>query len=96
MPELVIVLILLKMKMYTVLYKICFLRIMSRILILIEKVLNSQSQQLTDLCIASQLRVLNGRFVADSLGNMTCFKPSGSSTIDYALASVDLINSFGV
>lgn len=58
-----------------------------------DKVFNSQGQQLIDLCIASQLRVLHGRFVGDSLRNMTCFKSSGSSTIDYALASVDLINS---
>ena len=59
----------------------------------LDKVFNSQGQQLIDLCITSQLRVLNGRFIGDMLGNMTCFKPSGCSTVDYALTSVDLINS---
>ena len=32
----------------------------------VDKILNAQGQQLIDLCIASQVRVLNGRFVGDS------------------------------
>ena len=59
----------------------------------VDSVFNSQGQQLLDLCIASQLRVLNGRFIGDMLGNMTCYKPNGTSTVDYTLASVDLVNS---
>ena len=59
----------------------------------VDSVFNSQGQQLMDLCIASQLRVLNGRFIGDMKGNMTCFKPNGTSTVDYALASMDLVNS---
>ena len=59
----------------------------------VDSVFNSQGQQLLDLCIASQLRVLTGRFIGDMLGNMTCYKPNGTSTVDYALASVDLVNS---
>ena len=31
----------------------------------VDSVFNSQGQQLMDLCIASQLRVLNGRFIGD-------------------------------
>jgi ribosomal protein S2 len=50
----------------------------------VDSVFNSQGQQLMDLCIASQLRVLNGRFIGDMLGNMTCYKPNGTSTVDYA------------
>jgi exonuclease III len=59
----------------------------------VDSVFNSQGQQLLDLCIASQLRVLNGRLIGDMLGNMTCYKPNGTSTVDYTLASVDLVNS---
>ena len=59
----------------------------------VDSVFNSRGQQLLDLCIASQLRVLNGRLIGDMLGNMTCYKPNGTSTVDYALASVDLVNS---
>ena len=57
-----------------------------------DRIFNSQGKQLLDLCIASRLRVLNGRFVGDMFGNMTCFKPNGSSVVDFALTSVDLIN----
>ena len=59
----------------------------------VDSVFNSQGQQLLDLCIASQLRILNGRYLGDTMGNMTCFKPNGASTVDYALANVDLIKS---
>jgi hypothetical protein len=59
----------------------------------VDSFFNSQGLQLLDLCIASQLRVLNGRFIGDMLGNMTCYKPNGTSTVDYTLASVDLVNS---
>jgi hypothetical protein len=57
----------------------------------VDSVFNSQGQQLLDLCIAFQPRVLNCRFIGDMLGNMTCYKPNG--TVDYTLASVDLVNS---
>ena len=59
----------------------------------VDKVFNSQGQNLLDLCIASQVRVLNGRFIGDSIGNFTCYKPNSASTVDYALADVDLINN---
>ena len=58
----------------------------------LDNIFNAQGQQLIDLCIASQLRILNGRFIGDIFGNMTCFKPNGSSVVDYALTSMDLIN----
>ena len=58
-----------------------------------DKIFNTQGQGLIDLCIASQLRILNGRFVGDLFGNMTCFKTNGASTIDYCLTDVDLINN---
>ena len=58
-----------------------------------DKIFNTQGQGLIDLCIASQLRILNGRYVGDIFGNFTCHKSYGASTVDYALTSVDLINS---
>lgn len=55
---------------------------------------NNQGQQLLDLCIASQLRILNGRYIGDKLGNLTCYKATnGANTVDYALTNVDLINA---
>ena len=51
----------------------------------IDKVCNTQGQGLLNLCVASQLRILNGRFMGDYLGNFTCHKSYGASTVDYAL-----------
>jgi hypothetical protein len=60
----------------------------------VDKIFNAQGQQLIDLCIASQVRVLNGRFVGDSVGNVTCYTSNGAtSTVDYALADVDLLKN---
>ena len=59
----------------------------------IDKVCNTQGQGLLNLCVASQLRILNGRFMGDILGNFTCHKSYGASTVDYALADLDLIKS---
>ena len=38
-----------------------------------DKILNSQGKELLNLCASAQLRMLNGRYVGDILGNMTCF-----------------------
>ena len=59
----------------------------------VDKIFNAQGQQLIDLCIAPQVRVLNGRFVGDSVGNVTCYTSNGASTVDYALADVDLLKN---
>ncbi|CAG2194341.1 unnamed protein product [Mytilus edulis] len=59
----------------------------------LDKVLNPHGKQLIDLCIASRLRILNGRFVGDLFGNVTCYKHNGSSTVDYALSDMDLMSS---
>jgi exonuclease III len=37
--------------------------------------------------------MLNGRYVGDILGNMTCFNSKGCSLIDYAVASMSLLPS---
>ena len=57
-----------------------------------DNVFNTQGQALIDLCLASQLRVLNGRYIGDFFGNFTCHKSYGSSVVDYALADTDLLN----
>ena len=57
----------------------------------INKVCNTQGQGLLNLCVASKLRILNGRFMGDFLGNFTCHKSYGASTVNYALADLDLI-----
>ena len=59
----------------------------------IDKVCNTQGQGLLNLCVASQLRILNGRFMGDYLGNFTCHKSYGASTVDCALTDLDLIKS---
>lgn len=45
------------------------------------------------------MRIVNGRFLGDSLGYFTFFNNNGKSTVDYVLASQELfymINSFQV
>jgi hypothetical protein len=49
-------------------------------------------QNLVDLCIASKLRMLNGRVIGDMLGIFTFHKLHGAITVDYCLTDVDLIN----
>lgn len=59
----------------------------------IDRTFNTQGQALVDLCISSQLRIMNGRFICDYFGNFTCHKPYGSSTVDSDLTNMDFINS---
>ena len=48
---------------------------------------------LTNICIRSGIRILNGRVTGDWLGQLTCHKPRESSTVDYFLASQELLQS---
>ena len=43
----------------------------------------TRGQRLLDLCISSQLRILNGRMLGDPRGKFTYHGPQGSSVIDY-------------
>ncbi|CAG2229764.1 unnamed protein product [Mytilus edulis] len=52
---------------------------------------NARGKQLLQLCITLKLRILNGRMLGDSNGNFTCFKPNGTSVVDYIIMSEDLI-----
>ena len=47
---------------------------------------NNYGEKLLDLCKGTGLRILNGRFLGDTLGHPTCYSPNGNpSTIDYII-----------
>ena len=52
---------------------------------------DSRGKQLLDLCIASKLRILNGRIWGDLNGKYTCIKPIGNSVVDYVIMSENLL-----
>ena len=58
-----------------------------------DKNLNAQGRELLELCVSAKIRILNGRFIGDLLGNITCFNQRGCSVIDYAIASESLLSS---
>ncbi|KAK6182742.1 hypothetical protein SNE40_010356 [Patella caerulea] len=39
-----------------------------------SKTVNNHGKQLIDICTSSELRILNGRFIGDLLGNPFCFQ----------------------
>ena len=52
-----------------------------------DKKIYSYGRELLELCIASQLRILNGRIIPDKdRGACTCFTPRGSGVVDYVVA----------
>jgi exonuclease III len=55
-----------------------------------DKTVNTRGRELMQFCIESRLRILNGRFIGDSLGYFTCHKPNGSSVVDYIIMSEEL------
>ena len=52
-------------------------------------ILNQQGNNLLNMCLSSRLRILNGRYLGDSLGYHTYFSKNGCSTVDYAILSKD-------
>ncbi len=42
--------------------------------------------RLIELCVASNMRIANGRVLGDTVGKLTCHKYNGSSVVDYVLA----------
>ncbi len=54
---------------------------------------DARGKQLLSLCIASGIRILNGRFIGDSLGYYTCHRPNGSSVVDYMLTDEQFIDN---
>ncbi|CAG2251087.1 unnamed protein product [Mytilus edulis] len=58
-----------------------------------DKVVNGQGVNLLDLSTSSSLRILNGRYIGDIMGNFTCMTSNGSSVVDYAIVSESLLSS---
>ena len=59
----------------------------------IDTSVNSYGRKFLDLCREVPLRILNGRFLGDLLGNLTSFNPRGSSCVDYAAVSPELLEN---
>ena len=57
-----------------------------------DKVLNKNGKNLLTLCQTINLKILNSRFGSDKgVGDFTCHKPNGESTVDYIIVSDSLI-----
>ena len=56
-----------------------------------DHVTDARGRELLDLCIESQLRILNGRSFGDSQGMFTSYKYNGNSVVDYMLVSENLL-----
>ena len=53
-----------------------------------------RGKKLLNLCRSTGLRIVNGRAIGDTAGNLTCYSHSGKpSTIDYVLVSNDMIDN---
>lgn len=55
-----------------------------------DSIHNLHETLLTDICKDLQLRMLNGRFLGDSLGYFTFNNNNGQSTVDYMISSQNL------
>jgi hypothetical protein len=53
----------------------------------LDKTSNYHGNLLTEICKSNNLRLLNGRFLGDSIGFYTFYNSNGKSTVDYMLAS---------
>lgn len=56
-----------------------------------DKVCRRYGRALLDLCKSCGLRILNGRTIGDSLGNLTCHQYNGSSTVDYGIVHFSIL-----
>ena len=64
-----------------------------------DNTLDDRGKNILDLCISTQLRIVNGRKFGDMLGHFTCHKWNGSSAPDYFIVSREIlphINQFKV
>ena len=65
-----------------------------------DSIVSTNGQQLIEMCRATDIKIVNGRFGNDyKTGNFTCHKPNGSSVIDYVIVSpilFELIENFSV
>lgn len=56
-----------------------------------DNMTDDRGKHILEICIASQLRLLNGRKLGDSIGYYTSHQYNGSSVIDYAICSSNII-----
>ena len=59
----------------------------------IDQVTNEYGKNLLEICIGSQLRILNGRTTGDTAGRPTYHGYNGSSIDDYCICSADFMSS---
>lgn len=57
-----------------------------------DNIIDDRGKHLLEICIAAQLRILNGRKIGDSIGHYTSHQYNGSSVIDYAVCSESILN----
>ena len=58
----------------------------------IDKNCNKEGKLLLSLCKSSQLKILNGRKIGDSLGYYTYYHTNGCSTVDYTLCQQNFMD----
>ena len=58
----------------------------------LDSIINNYGRELIDMCIASDLRIVNGRVGHDNSGMFTCLTPQGNSVVDYTIGSEDMFN----
>ena len=54
--------------------------------------MNEYGRKLVELCIATNLLIVNGRTKSDPMGSFTWYTCNGSSVVDYVLGSRDIID----
>ena len=57
-----------------------------------DKVIDARGRDLLDLCVESQMHILNGRTFGDTQGMFTSYKYTGSSVVDYMITSESLLS----
>ena len=59
-----------------------------------DSVVNNYGRELLALCIASRLRIINGRTRPDNIkGAFTYYMPRGASVVDYTITSDEFLNN---
>jgi len=58
-----------------------------------DQALDDRGKHVLEICIGAQLRILNGRKLGDTAGYFTSHQYNGSSVIDYAICSHNLLNA---
>ena len=59
----------------------------------IDYIVNKVGGEILRLRIGNRLRILNGRLTGDFDGKYTSYQTNGASTVDYAIASEDLLKT---